>query len=47
MKFRVGKSVSLNATARTTPAGLVAAGIMVAAIVLSITALVRASRRPG
>ena len=47
VKFRVGKSVALNATARTTPAGLVAAGIMVAAIVLSITALVRASRRPG
>ena len=47
VKFRVGKRVSLNATVRTTPAGLVTAGVMVAAIVLSVTALVRAIRRPG
>jgi hypothetical protein len=45
VRFRVGKSVSLNATARTTPAGLVAAGVMVAAIILSVAAVVRASRR--
>jgi len=36
-----------NATVRTTPAGLVTAGVMMAATVLSITALVRAVRRPG
>jgi hypothetical protein len=48
VEFRVGNSVSLNATVRTTPAGLAAAGVMVAAIVLSITVLVRATRwRPG
>ena len=46
-KFRVGKSVSLNARVRMTPAGLVTAGVMVAAIVLSMTALVRAIPRPG
>ena len=46
-KFRVGKSVSLKATVRMTPAGLVTTGVMVAAIVLSMTALVRAFRRPG
>jgi hypothetical protein len=45
--FRIGNSVSLKATVRTTPAGLVTAGIMAAGIVLSITALVRAVRRPG
>ena len=47
MKFRVGKSVSLKATVRMTPAGLVTAGVMVAGIVLSITALVRTIRRPS
>jgi hypothetical protein len=47
VEFRIGNSVSLNATVRTTPAGLVTAGVMVAAIVLSVTALVRAIRRPG
>jgi hypothetical protein len=47
MKFRVGKSVSLKTTVRMTPAGLVSAGVMVAAIVLSVTALVRAIRRPS
>ena len=45
--FRIGNSVLIKGTVRTTPAGLVTAGIMVAAIVLSITALVRAVRRPG
>ena len=43
--LRIGNSVSLKATVRTTPAGLVTAGVMVAAIVLSIAALVRAIRR--
>jgi hypothetical protein len=43
--LRIGKNVALKATVRTTPAGLVTAGVMVAAIVLSITVLVRAIRR--
>ena len=43
--LRIGKNIALKATVRTTPAGLVTAGVMVAAIVLSITALVRAIRR--
>jgi hypothetical protein len=47
VEFRVGNSVSLNATMRTIPAGLVTAGVMVAAIVLSIAIMVRAIRRPG
>jgi hypothetical protein len=45
VKLRFGKRSQLNATLRTTPAGLVAAGIMTAAILLSIAALVRAARR--
>ena len=45
MDLRIGKNIALKATVRTTPAGLVTAGVMVAAIVLSITALVRAIRR--
>jgi hypothetical protein len=40
--LRIGKNVALKATVRTTRAGLVTAGVMVAAIVLSITVLVRA-----
>ena len=43
--LRIGKNVALRATVRTTPAGLVTAGVIVAAIVLSITVLVRAIRR--
>ena len=43
--LHIGNSVSLKAMVRTTPAGLVTAGVMVAAIVLSIAALVRAVRR--
>ena len=44
--FRVGNRISLTATLRMTPAGLVTTGIMVAAIVLSVAGLVRAARRP-
>ena len=44
VKLRLGKRSRLNATLRTTPAGLVTAGIMTAAIFLSIAALVRAAR---
>jgi hypothetical protein len=46
LKLRLGKRGRLNATLRTTPAGLVTAGIMSAAIFLSIAAVVRAARRP-
>jgi hypothetical protein len=45
LKLRLGKRGRLNATLRTTPAGLVTAGIMTAAIFLSIAALVPAARR--
>ena len=43
--LRIGNSLSLKATARTTPAGLVTTGIMVSAIILAVAALVRAARR--
>ena len=39
VKLRLGKRSRLNATLRTTPAGLVSAGIMMAAIFLSIAAI--------
>jgi hypothetical protein len=45
--LRIGEAVSLKATVRTTPAGLVTTGIMVAAVVLSVAALVWAVRRPS
>ena len=45
--LRIGNSLSLRATARTTPAGLVTAGIMVSAIILAVAALIRAVRRPN
>jgi hypothetical protein len=45
VKRRLGKRSRLNATLRTTPAGLVSAGIMSAAIFLSIATLVRTARR--
>ena len=45
LKLRLGKRGRLNATLRTTPVSLVSAGIMTAAIFLSIAALVRAARR--
>jgi hypothetical protein len=47
VEFRIGNSVSLNAMVRMMPAGLVTIGVMVATIVLSIAALVRAIRHPG
>jgi hypothetical protein len=43
--LRVGNSVSLKATARTTPAGLVTAGIMVSGIILAVATLIWAVRR--
>lgn len=41
----IGGSVSLEATWRTTPAGLVCAGVLVSAILLSLVPLVRAARQ--
>ena len=45
VKLRLGKRSRLDATLRTTPAGLVTAGIMAAGIFVAIAALVRAARR--
>ena len=45
VKLRIGKRTVVLATARTTPAGLVSVGVMVAAILLSAAALVRTARR--
>ncbi|TSJ64250.1 hypothetical protein FO470_02895 [Starkeya sp. 3C] len=42
---RVGKWVTLQGSARITPAGAVCTGIAVAAILLATAALVRAARR--
>ena len=43
--LRIGNSVSLKATARTTPAGLVTAGITVSGIILAVATLIWAARR--
>jgi hypothetical protein len=45
--FRIGRSVALQAAARTTPAGLAAAGILVSAILLSTAVLVRTAKGPS
>jgi len=42
--LKVGKSITLQGTARWTPAGVVTAGIAASAVLLSISALVRARR---
>lgn len=42
--LRIGKWVTLQGSARITPAGVVCTGIAVAAILLSTAALVRAAR---
>ena len=44
VKLRLGERSRLYATLRTTPAGLVSAGIKTAAIFLSFAVLVRAAR---
>jgi hypothetical protein len=41
----IGKSVSINATARATPAGLVAAAILISAILIPVVLLSRSSVR--
>lgn len=42
--LRVGKSISLQGTARWTPAGVVTAGIATSAILLAFAAVMRARR---
>jgi hypothetical protein len=44
--IRIGGKVAVRSRVRITPAGLVCAGLMVAAILLSTAALVRAARLP-
>lgn len=41
--LRLGDRVLLNATARTRPAGLVAAGLMVSSILMAVAFVVRAA----
>jgi hypothetical protein len=43
--LRVGKLISLQGSARMTPAGVVTAGITASAILLAVSALVRAARK--
>ena len=43
----IGKSVSLKATARATPAGLAAAALLIAAILVPVAWLARARAREG
>ena len=45
LAIRVGSGTVVEATARATPAGLVAVGVLVSAILLSTAVLVRAARR--
>ncbi|WP_424810755.1 hypothetical protein [Roseococcus sp. YIM B11640] len=40
-----GKFASMRATARCTPAGLVTVGVMVSSVLLSVAAIIWASRR--
>jgi hypothetical protein len=47
VKLRIGSNVVLHATARTTPAGLISAGLAVSSIILAVAALVWAVRRPA
>ncbi|MBZ9938457.1 hypothetical protein LB518_19310 [Mesorhizobium sp. BR1-1-16] len=43
---KFGKNITLQGTARWTPAGVVTAGIAASAVLLSLAALVRAAHRP-
>ncbi|MCS0495074.1 hypothetical protein NVS89_08190 [Ancylobacter sp. MQZ15Z-1] len=43
---RLGKNMTIHATARWTPAGVVAAGVTTSAVLLAVAALVRACRTP-
>ncbi|MCX5495017.1 hypothetical protein OSH11_09900 [Kaistia dalseonensis] len=44
--LKVGKSITLQGSARWTPAGVVTAGLAASGMLLALTALVRAARRP-
>jgi hypothetical protein len=44
VRFRVGNSMSLDATARATPAGLIALGLLVTAIAAPLLILGKRSR---
>lgn len=41
----IGNSLSMQSSARMTPAGLIALGIAISAVLLATAAIVRASRR--
>ncbi|MDI4665650.1 hypothetical protein K9U40_15155 [Xanthobacter autotrophicus] len=43
--LKVGRSITMQGTARWTPAGVVMAGIAASAVLLALSALVRAARR--
>jgi hypothetical protein len=43
--LRIGEHTNLRGSARVTPAGIVAAGLMTVAVLVATTALVRAVRR--
>ena len=47
VELRVGDRIGLHTSLRTTPAGLISAGIMISAAALGLAALVRARRRPA
>jgi hypothetical protein len=42
--LHIGKNINLKGSGRITPAGIVTTGLMTVAILLAITALVRAAR---
>ncbi|MFG1374163.1 hypothetical protein V5F32_18445 [Xanthobacter oligotrophicus] len=44
--LKVGKSIALHGSARWTPAGVMTAGIAASAVLLSLAALIRATRKP-
>jgi hypothetical protein len=45
VELRIGDRTVVMATARTTPAGLISVGVMVATILLSVAALVHTARQ--
>ncbi len=44
VRFRIGNSVSLDATARATPAGLIAVGLLITAIAVPLLVAGRRNR---
>ncbi|QIB35797.1 hypothetical protein [Ancylobacter pratisalsi] len=43
-EMRIGKSITLQSRARVTPAGILAVGIATSAVLLAISAIIRARR---